>query len=201
MSAMNGKNIAKKFWDREKYPDYGHIKQRRLLELNWLLPRLSGKTLLDVGCGDGSLGNCLLELTDLKITGCDFSEKMMHSARFPTFVYDAYSGAALPVADQTIIAGVIQYLFEDKAVVSLLEAVKSPVLFLRTACTLKDQTEVVNHHSEKLGEEYSSRYLTLEKTLELVNKVFRVEDVVRIYPDSLESAFGTKQFYIKGRKR
>ena len=61
------KIVAKEFWTTQtEYPEYGTIKQRRLHELQYIVPKLSGNTLLDLGCGDGALLNCLVELTDFK---------------------------------------------------------------------------------------------------------------------------------------
>ena len=61
------KTVAKEFWTTQtEYPEYGTIKQRRLHELQYIVPKLSGNKLLDLGCGDGALLNCLVELTNFE---------------------------------------------------------------------------------------------------------------------------------------
>ena len=36
-------DLVKQFFDRDEYPAFPHVKQRRLYELNWLIPRLKAK--------------------------------------------------------------------------------------------------------------------------------------------------------------
>ena len=70
--------IAKSFWQaQEQYP-FAFTNHRRIHELNYLVPRLKkveGKSLLDLGCGHGSLLECLVHLTDYEeFHGYDISE-------------------------------------------------------------------------------------------------------------------------------
>jgi trans-aconitate methyltransferase len=73
------KKTAQNFWkSTEKYPDFGNIKQRRLYEINYLVPKLSGKTVLDLGCGDGALLNCLINLVEFdEVYGFDISNNLL----------------------------------------------------------------------------------------------------------------------------
>jgi len=192
---------AKKFWqDSVEYPEYGTIKERRLYELNYLVPKLKGESLLDLGCGDGALLNCLINLTHFKkLYGYDLSANLLKHVHplIETKVYDCYKPDPLPNTDVTIVAGVLPFLFEDKVVDRVLELVKSPVLFLRTPCALGKESIYVNKYSQELKRDYASLYRTISQVMDIVSKRFKIESVDRIYPDSIESKFGTKQFYIK----
>lgn len=191
---------ATAYWKgRGSYP-FSFTKKRRIHELNYLLPKLEqaeGKRVLDLGCGDGSLLECLLRLTDYEtFFGFDVAEDLLKGIdpRVETSVYDLAQGGALPQVDVTIIAGVIQYLFDDELVVDVLRRVTSPVVFVRSTCTLDSEQEAVHRDG------YASLYRTLPQTLDLLGKVFRVSAVDRIYPDEIESPFGTKQFYFEARR-
>lgn len=194
--------IATAFWQAQDQYPFPFTRRRRLHELNFLVPRLfkaEGKRLLDLGCGDGSLLECLLRTTDFEeFYGYDVSANLLRSIdpRINTAVYDIAHPGPLPDVDATIIAGVIQYLFEDEQVTDLLARVTSPVVWIRSTCTLRSEDEsVVNQ------EGYASKYRTVPNTHALIAAHFEVTSVDRAYPDELESAFGTKQFYFEARRR
>lgn len=190
--------IAKKFWEKQKsYPKYGTIKERRLHELNYIIPWVRhDNTLLDLGCGDGALINCLLELTDIeKFYAYDIAKGLMKNSRVETKVYDCYSDEPLPEVDTTICAGVIPFIFEDEVFEKLLDRMNTRKLLLRAPCTLKEEDEYVNTFSDKLGEEYSSLYRTVDNVERMLSKHFKVKKIDRVYPDEIESEFGTKQYY------
>jgi len=202
----NGMNeVAKTFWDQSlEYPEYGTIKERRLHELNYLVPQLSGETLLDLGCGDGALLNCLIHLTHFKkFYGFDVSKNLLKHVNpiVETKVYDCYKPEDLPHTDVTIMAGVLPFLFEDQVVDTILSMIKSPIVFIRMPCTLEEESEYVNKFSEELKRDYASLYRTLPHVMGLISRHFRIEAVDRVYPDVIESKFGTKQFYIKATKQ
>lgn len=199
---MNGKEVAKKFWQsKEQYPPYEHIKERRLFELNFLLPRLKGKTLVDIGCGDGALLNCLYHLTDMQLFGLDISTSLMKGVNpnIKTYEFDCYDPPFTVDMDVVILAGVIQYIFEDDKLSDLLRDIHSPLLFVRSACASED--EIVNKKSKELGEQYASRYRTVDQVRKLLGEFFLVTEVERIYPDKIESKFGTKQYYFVCERR
>lgn len=199
---MNG--IAKKFWEESRdYPEYGNIEKRRLFELNYLVPKLKGESILDLGCGDGSLLNCLIHLTNFKkFFGYDLSANLLKKVNpiVETKVYDCYNPQPLPPTDVTIMTGLLIYLFEDEVVENILSLVKSPTIFIRTTCTLGKEDELINNFSQQLQKEYAAFYRTLPHTMELISRFFKIESVDRIYPDEIESKFGTKQFYIKATR-
>lgn len=194
-------DTAKQYWRSQKVYPFPFTKKRRIYELNYILPRLErvqGRRLLDLGCGDGSLLECLLRLTDFEeLYGFDVSEHLLRevNARVKTRVYDMAAPGELPEVDATIIAGVIQYLFDDHVVASVLSRVTSPIVWIRSSCTTKAKDELV----ERDG--YASKYRTLPNTYDLISQHFDVSAVDRVYPDEIESPFGTKQYYFEGRRR
>lgn len=194
-------DVVKQLYDKEGYPPFPHIKARRLHELNWLVPRLEGRgnSLLDIGCGDGALVNCLYHLTDLELQACDFAVKLMSGVnpRIPTFEYDCRNPGPLPETDITVSAGVIPYLFEDHEVHALVEQISSPLLFVRTPC---GDDEHVETFSEALQAEYKSRYRRVEQMEDLLREHYSDVESARVYPDEIESKFGTKQWYFTARR-
>lgn len=198
---------AKKFWtDAARYPNYGTTKQRRLHELNYLVPRLKGNTLIDLGCGDGALLNCLLNLTEFKkFYGFDISKCLLNNLH-PSIqkqVIDFYdfNPKILPQSDAVIMAGVIAYIFNDDVVDHVLGSLPTNELFLRVPCTLKSKRELINSYSTDLDSEYASIYRTLSEVTDLIKPHFDIISVDRVYPDSIESKYDTKQYYIHGTKK
>jgi trans-aconitate methyltransferase len=194
-------DVVKQLYDRDRYPAFPHIKTRRLHELNWLVPRLRGtvKSLLDIGCGDGALVNCLYHLTDLELQACDFAEKLMRGVnpRVPTFAYDCRNPGPLPKTDIAVIAGVFPYLFEDEEVDALLSFVEAPLLFVRAPC---GNDERIESFSKDLGAPYKSRYRSADQVKALLSKRYANVEADRVYPDDIESAYGTKQWYFTARR-
>lgn len=194
-------DIASAFWKAQTQYPFPFTRRRRLYELNYLVPRLArteGKRLLDLGCGDGSLLECLLRLSDFEeFYGYDLSPELLRDIdpRVRTAVFDITNPGPLPPVDAAILAGVIQYIFDDGAVAALLAKLDSPIVWLRSTCTLKAAGERVSKDG------YASYYRTVPETHALLASVFDVTAVDRIYPDELESPFGTKQFYFEARRR
>jgi len=201
------KIIAQNFWiNSEKYPDFGNIKQRRLHEINYLVSKLSGKSILDLGCGDGALLNCLINLIEFdKLYGFDISEnllKNLHSSiESKVFDFYNYSAQELPEVNDTVLAGSIQYVFDDSVILKLLSDIKTEKIFVRSTCTLTKERVTVNSFSNTLNSQYSCVYRTISEMIELLQDSYRIERVDRIYPDHIESKFQSKQFYFVGLKK
>jgi hypothetical protein len=191
---------ATAYWKSQTSYPFAFTRRRRIHELNYLVPRLArtgGKRLLDVGCGDGSLLECLLRLTDFEeFHGVDVAGDLLRDIdpRVRTAVFDISNPGALPEADAVIVAGVIQYVFDDETVAALFARIQSPIMWVRSTCTLAPQREDVTK------DDYASSYRTVPQTYALISRHFKVTAVDRVYPDDLESAFGTKQFYFEARR-
>ncbi|HEY0686011.1 MAG TPA: class I SAM-dependent methyltransferase [Steroidobacter sp.] len=192
---------ASAFWKAQTEYPFAFTRKRRIHELNYLVPRLakvSGKRLLDLGCGDGSLLECLLRLTDFEeFYGYDIAADLLRDIdpRVRTAVFDIAQPGDLPQVDAAIVAGVIQYVFDDSVVDALFARLTAPIVWVRSTCTLQSQAERV------VKDGYASNYRTLPETIALLSRHHQVTAVDRIYPDELESAFGTKQFYFEARRR
>src|SRR5690606_5771096 len=115
--------------------------------------------------------------------------------RVQTAVFDISNPGSLPDVDAVIIAGVIQYVFDDDVVDRLFAHLQAPVTWVRSTCTLKREAEHV------VNQRYASNYRTIAGTCALLSRYHDVTAIDRIYPDEIESAFGTKQFYFELRRR
>lgn len=192
---------ATAYWQAQAEYPFPFTRRRRIHELNYLVPRLEragGRSLLDLGCGDGSLLECLLRLTDFtEFYGYDVAPELLRGIdpRVHTAIFDIARPGQLPTVDATIVAGVIQYVFDDETVAALFRHVTSPVIWVRSTCTLQAQDEHV------VRDGYASCYRTLPHTHDLLSRHYMVTAVDRVYPDEIESAFGTKQFYFELRRR
>lgn len=192
---------ATAFWQAQEVYPFPFTKRRRLHELNYLVPRIheqAPKSILDLGCGDGSLLEVLLRLTEVeKFYGYDIAQSLLTGIddRVETAIYQLDQPGPLPQVDATIIASAIQYIFDDDTIERLLREITSDILWLRTSCTLQSEDETVQRDG------YVSLYRTLPNTHALISRVFTVTAVDRVYPDAIESPFGTKQFYFEARRR
>jgi len=191
-----GKDTARKFWvNQEQYPNYGTIKDRRLHELNYLIPKIKDKgSLLDLGCGDGALIKCLKELTNIEtFYAFDIAEKMMVNIPAITGYYDCYNPVDLPKTDVTVFSGVIPFLFDEDIIHDNLSRIQSDLIYIKSPCSMETQDILVDTFSEQLNSNYSSIYRTIPTMFRIIEKHFKIIEVNKIYPEEIESDFGTKQ--------
>ena len=203
--------VASSFWNAwNAYPPFPHMKQRRFLEVQFIMQKLGDSrdyaALVDVGCGDGSLVKCLEQFLDVREIHCyDFAPRLMSAIAFTQSMSRIHkhvidlsvkeNHARICVGDVLVCGGMINYLFEDDTVVSLLRAFKAKHVFIRTACTLRQNDERILKQSVNLGGlEYACLYRTLENTRALIERAGLRASITRLYPDAIESAYGTLQF-------
>jgi glycerol-3-phosphate cytidylyltransferase len=198
-----------KFWNSlPTYPKYNApIGLRRDYEVKYLLPKLKDVTsILDLACGDGTLITRLAEKTEIKeLYAYDFSETLIKNITNPlikTRIYNVLKdNISLPVTDIIICAGLLPFIFSDKEVIKVLDKIKSQKLFLRTPCSMSNDNILVDKFSTDLNNNYASLYRTVDQVEKLLSEFFTVENIIRIYPDSIESQYDTKQFYFECTKK
>ena len=204
------KFVSNNFWSNKKdYPPYGDvIKKRRLHEINFASSYIwnSDKeinSIIDLGCGDGSTTIMLQELNKIKNFYCyDISPGLIEtfkninrSSNIESFVQNfSDNNYSLKTSDLCISFGLFMCL-GDEDLNNLVSKIKSDFFISRNPCSLKGREEV-NTFSEKIGENYSGIYRTTDEYREIFEKHgFNSIKISRAYPDDIESAFGTKQFF------
>ena len=194
---------AHTFWNSfEKYPSYkAPIDKRRNLEVEYLLPHLTHvDSLLDLACGDGALITMLSKKTKIdKLYAYDFSESMLENITNPYITKKVYNVLTntdpLPKVDVCVCAGLLPFIFSDEDALKVLGKITAKKLLLRAPCSMEDNSILVDGFSQDLKTNYASLYRTVDQVKDLLSKFFTVKNVDRIYPDSIESNYGTKQFY------
>lgn len=209
---MRESETALNFWrSREHYPDYPNTLQRRFIDTNFIINRISGlKSILDLGCGDGAMLLALREFTELEhFYGYDVSAELLSklSRRWGDWqgltaeVVDIVQLTSLPATDVVISMGMFPYVFEEAQLLHLLEIINSDLLIVRTPCTLKKEDECINKYSEDLGANYAAIYRTVENCKSILSQKFEVTQIDRSYPNEIESKYDTKQFFFVCKKR
>jgi len=185
MEALRG--VARKFWTRSRQnaflgSGYNHqTKARRLRDLNFIAERIAdAKSIIDIGCGDGGTMMAMREVSGIS----DFH--MWDQSRDPL--------PAIPETDVAVLLGVTPYLFSDADVHRLLAAVPAKKVILRSPCTMLPEDEVVSTYSEALGAEYAAIYRTVPNLTAMLGRRHNILESGRIWPDEIESKFGTRQF-------
>lgn len=202
---INYYDTAKKFWtDRVDYPNYPYVLHRRLIDLNYVAQRTrSLNSILDLGCGDGSLLLSLREVTQIrKFYGYDISNNLLNMLKNKwgdspglTVKETDFLCDNLPEVDATTSLGSFSYVFEDQQLHDVLNNVNSSLLIVRASCTLKKENELIKTFSQDLGAEYASIYRTVNNLISILNEHFIVSEVDRAYPDEIESKYDTKHFF------
>lgn len=202
---------ARNFWtSRTNYPNYPHVLHRRLIDANYVAERTySLSSILDLGCGDGSLLLSIREFTQIKIFyGYDISPNMLRLLKVKWGNYPGLTTRVtdfiteiLPEADVTTALGSFNYVFEDDQLCSVLHKINSKLLIARASCTLKKENELINTYSEDLQSEYAAIYRTVGNLVAILNEHFFITEIHRAYSDEIESNYGTKHFFFVCKKK
>lgn len=203
---MNNNDVAAGFWKSvDTYPAYEHIKHRRYFEVSYVLQKIGFApldSLVDVGCGDGGFVKCIDCLLDIKDIYCyDYSMSLMKNIadqRYHKSYFDCNDPQTLnllPTCDLLMFGGVVNFIFTDQQVINLMNRFDAKHIFIRTPCTRKDSDEVINTYSDKLNADYASIYRTVKNIIRLIEAAgLKILEFRRIYPDDIESSFGTRQW-------
>ena len=208
---MNETKVALDFWKNIKqYPGYPNTLQRRLIDVNFVVEKLSGvKSILDLGCGDGAMLLALREFTEIDtFYGYDISsnliEKLLNkwgkSNGLSVEIINLITIEKLPKTDVTLSMGSFSYIFKDEELHKLLRNIKSDLLIVRASCTLNKDDEIINKFSDDLGKNYAAIYRTVSNYKSILSEHFIVSQISRAYPDEIESYYGTKHFFFVCRR-
>ncbi len=196
--------VSNKFWTSKKaYPDYPHLLNRRLLDLHFILSNIGkSESILDLGCATCSMLILLRELTKIKtLYGFDISSKMLRKDEQGLIVRsaDLTKKNILPITDITYCFGMFPYIFDEKDLLSILSNIKSDIFLVRCPCTERDENEYINKYSDRLNDNYSAIYRTIDSYKVLFSKFFNITKIIRSYPDEIESKYRTKHYYFIGK--
>jgi hypothetical protein len=211
MCRENHTETAKRFWrNQAAYPHWDDTKIRRYYDVQFIVPRLgAAETYCDAGCGDGGTALAIREVSNIKhfylydqstafISGI---KRLWGDSPVQLTAEVRELPAPLPKSDVVALFGVLPFLFDDEQLASWLGSIPSDRLLIRTPCTMLAEDELIDTHSEALGAQYAALYRTLPNTLAILGTHFTAEEVMRIWPDEIESKFGTKQFVFSCRRR
>jgi SAM-dependent methyltransferase len=205
-------SVAKIFWrDLKHYPSYPNVKERRLIDVNFIVSNSSGSTsVIDLGCGDGYLLIALREFTGItEFYGYDISEKLLQQLTYRwgktkglnVDICDFVDVVEFPKTDLTVSMGMFPYIFNINDLESIINAVTSDTFIVRVPCTGQEEDEYIDTYSKDLDAHYSSIYRTKENYLNTLKKFYREVSVERSYSDDIESKYGTKHYYFTCKRR
>lgn len=196
---MNIGKACRNFWsNKSEYPTFGS-KIRRFHELAYLVPKIHCGSIVDIGCGDGTLLHLLMQTTQLeRFYGYDISPKLLKKVdkQVHTKVFDCYNPSELPNTDYALLSGVIQYIDDDMVLSNLFSEIESNVVFVKSPCTEVGKT--IYREVSKVGNGYASYYRRLDEVLDIFSRHFTITDVARAYPDEIESEYDSLQYWIRG---
>jgi SAM-dependent methyltransferase len=208
---MDNYKTALDFWEkRKRYPNYPNTLQRRLIDTNFVVSKSAdANSVLDIGCGEGSMLLSLREFTKIELFyGYDISPSLIkrlvdrwgNVPGLKVKIVNLIILRELPMTDITLALGSWPYIFDDDHLHKILGNIKSNLLIVRAPCTLGKDDEIINKFSEDLGENYASIYRTRDNYISILSKHFSVCEVSRAYPDEIESKYGTKHFFFVAKK-
>jgi SAM-dependent methyltransferase len=206
---MQKEQVSKAFWEgTEFYPSYPFVKERRKYEIDYLLTHIPSETksLLDLGCGNGSTTILLRELTYIEKYFCyDIGPGMLatikgnRDSELVTKVWDANDGDFnFPEADVTISMNMFPCIFDDDVIEDIVKNIKSDTFLTRVTCE-KERLEI-NKFSEDLGHHFAACYRTVGEYVNIFSKYYSTVNVVRAFPDAIESNYGSKQMFFECKR-
>jgi SAM-dependent methyltransferase len=203
--------VAENFWlTRCEYPPVVYNFQRRYLDLGIILDYIDGvESILDLGCGEGQLLLMLRELTDIKdYYGYDLSKTFIENLRhrwgnnsgLTTQEGNFTTISDFPTTDMCVCMGAALYVLDDKIIKNTLSNLKSKIFILRVPCSMNDRVEI-DKFSKEFDADYAAVYRTIPDYISILSDSFDIKSMDRCYPDSIESKYGTKQFFFVCKRR
>ena len=160
---------------------------------------LSGKNVLDVGCGVGKITNYLTQ-SGLNAIGIDFSQELLKLAKntFPSCKFvlaDICDYKQNELVDGIITKDALFHL-PDENLIQVLQKFKNLLNINGKLCIIMDMPKEAGEHIfvEELNDKYQIyyNYITPEKLHELLIKIgFKIEDIKIIKNNDNASSYAT----------
>ncbi len=193
-------NFIRKFWQKrnEVIEDpriATHFKDDDAIHYDFNLVKQfchKNKSLLDLGAGACTLANMLSESVR-EIMAVDFSESLMKKVKSPSNVYkviaDLRNFYVKTTFDIILLFGVMNYFFCEKEIFSLYDNIKkmmnkNSMLIVKHQMGIRE-TVVIDNYSEEIKDHYIAIYRQRDEEVNLLKKIFKVTQIIDIYPPSL----------------
>lgn len=197
---------AEKFWKtRREYPPVTCNFQRRYLDLGIILKHIDGvDSILDLGCGEGQVLLMLRELTDINnYHAYDLSQTFINNlikrwGNCPGLEAQAANfttTSRFPETDMCICMGAMLYVFDDNDLKYMLSNIKSKIFICRVPCNLESDRLEIDKFSKEFKGDYAAVYRTMPEYIFILSESFNIKSIDRCYPDTIESKYGSKQFF------
>ncbi len=197
--------VAEKFWEtRREYPPVTCNFQRRYLDLDIILKYIDGiNSISDLGCGEGQVLLMLRELTDISnYYAYDLSQTFIDNlirrwGNCPGLKAQAvnFITTSFPETDMCICMGAMLYVFDDNDLKYMLSNIESKIFICRVPCNLESDRLEIDKFSEEFNDNYAAVYRTIPEYISILSESFNIKSIDRCYPDTIESKFGSKQFF------
>lgn len=103
-----------------------------------------------------------------------------------------------PITDVTISMNMFPCIFDDSVVEEIVKNINSDIFLTRVTCE-KERLEI-DKFSEDLGHNYTACYRTAEEYVNIFSKYYSTVNVVRAFPDEIESNYGSKQMFFECKR-
>jgi len=208
MKELNkAQEVVNSFWSKKNKPESYWISEERIsYNIKWISRVLNApRCLIDAGTGDGTLLARIIEIFPVKkciivdinpINIMNAKDKLL--AINPEMEVQAECGDILDLnvgaIDLFLALGLFHYALEDFSIVDILNHIQAKQLLVRVPCTMKPDDELIVKYSQELGSEYAAKYRTVDNMKKLLSEFYTIKSCERIFPDHIESKYGTKQF-------